>query len=77
MFTASQDLRANCPMNPSIKRTEDFFKTCIDANEEETISSIATGILIVERDEGGHNPNSLCLNPLSVGIILVFFHLHS
>ncbi|KAL6469559.1 hypothetical protein MHYP_G00230830 [Metynnis hypsauchen] len=53
---------------------EDFFKTCFDADEEQTFSSIATGILIVERDEGGHPPNSLCLNPLSVGIILEAGH---
>ncbi|XP_066539632.1 uncharacterized protein [Hoplias malabaricus] len=50
--------------------TEDFFKTCFDADDEQMFSSIATGILIVERDEGGHHPHSLCLNPLSVGIIL-------
>uniref|UniRef100_A0AAR2M274 PB1 domain-containing protein n=1 Tax=Pygocentrus nattereri TaxID=42514 RepID=A0AAR2M274_PYGNA len=46
------------------------FKTSFDADEEQTFSSIATGILVVEHDEGGHPPNSLCLNPLSMGIIL-------
>ncbi|KAI4897627.1 hypothetical protein NFI96_030157, partial [Prochilodus magdalenae] len=49
---------------------EDFFKTCFCADEEQTFSSTATGILIVEHDEGGHHLNSLGLNPLSVGFIL-------